>query len=443
MSANKNNLFSKEIPNTPVYHEAKTFWRTMVLLTPIGYLYSALYYFRYNGPEPALIILGVVATCYTVYGLIKVFPALANKVSIYFGFMVYALLFWSMAFYTGGISGNGPYFVLSTVFVAYNFINKKELIYITLACAGLIWLMFIPAVSQHIIQVVPPEQMQSYRLASQMALTIIVAITGFYSLKNQEKNLKEKEEAIHAANQSSNLASLGEMAGGIAHEINNPLMIITGSAMVIDKLISKQVSSVESEKIKKHIETINKTTKRAANIIKGLKNLARDGINDEKEDVTIASVLEDIMSFMENKMAHSNIKFSYEKDTPMFNKTFSLYRVQFSQVLLNLITNSYYAVDELEEKWINVEMEEKGNQYIIRVTDSGKGIPKEHQDKIFTPFFTTKPVGKGTGLGLPLCHNIMKTSGGDLYLDKDHPNTSFVIVLPAQDFIKDYQVEAA
>jgi C4-dicarboxylate-specific signal transduction histidine kinase len=142
-------------------------------------------------------------------------------------------------------------------------------------------------------------------------------------------------------------------------------------------------------------------------------------------------------------MAHSNVKFSYDKNTPMFQKTFSLYRVQFSQVLLNLITNSFYAVEELEERWIKVEMEENGKTYNIRVTDSGSGIPKENLEKIFTPFFTTKPVGKGTGLGLPLCHNIMKTCGGDLYYDKSSKNTSFVVVLPPQDFIREYDPQAA
>lgn len=441
MSELKQKLFSKEPPSGEDYRMARTFWRTMMLVTPFAFLFSGAYWIRYDAKVPALMIFCLALVVFGVNLWIKTFPHFANKYSTHVGIFLYANLFFGISLYTGGPLGNGPFWILSTIIVALNFVNKKEIAFWSLYCGTLVGILFLPQMKDVITMVVTEEQAFGYRLSSQITMAIVISFIAYTSLSNREKALQEKEDAIKAANQTSNLASLGEMAGGIAHEINNPLMIISGSAMVIDKHLGKD--DLDIEKMKKHIATINKTTKRAANIIKGLKNLARDGINDEKEDVTISSVLEDIMSFMENKMAHSNIQLHYEENTPMFNKTFSLYRVQFSQVLLNLITNSFYAVEELEEKWIRIEMEEKGSQYLVRVTDSGSGIPQEHQEKIFTPFFTTKPVGKGTGLGLPLCHNIMKTCGGDLYYDNKAKNTSFVIVLPPQDFIKDYKVEAA
>ena len=104
--------------------------------------------------------------------------------------------------------------------------------------------------------------------------------------------------------------------------------------------------------------------------------------------------------------------------------------IQIEQVLLNLLNNSFDAIADLEEKWIRVDVEAEDHFVNIKVVDSGKGIPAEASEKIMMPFFTTKEVGKGTGLGLSISSGILKSHGGELSLDRNAANTTFVIRVP-------------
>ncbi len=107
---------------------------------------------------------------------------------------------------------------------------------------------------------------------------------------------------------------------------------------------------------------------------------------------------------------------------------------QISQVILNLLNNAFDATQEFEQRWIKIAAEVTPNSMVqISVTDSGKGIAKEHQDKIMLPFFTTKALGKGTGLGLSISLGIMEANKGKIYLDKTCTNTRFILELPISD----------
>jgi signal transduction histidine kinase len=105
-------------------------------------------------------------------------------------------------------------------------------------------------------------------------------------------------------------------------------------------------------------------------------------------------------------------------------------RVQLSQVILNLLGNSFDAIENLEERWVEVRCEKNEQNLIIKLIDSGNGIPSAIKEKIFQPFFTTKEIGKGTGLGLSLSHSIIKNHQGIFSLDENMKNTCFVITLP-------------
>jgi signal transduction histidine kinase len=267
---------------------------------------------------------------------------------------------------------------------------------------------------------------QFYSLSFMMLVITLTCMTlEFLRKKTQKENIKITATSA----QNSHLQALGEMAGGVAHEINNPLAIISGSANVIKKHLLR--NNVDKDKLLKHVEVINKTVRRATHIIHGMKNLSRDGKEDSYEVFPIGEAFSDVFSFMSKKIQIQNIDLQYNEKDLVLLKPISFQRVQLSQVILNLINNACDAVFEQKgEKWIKVEFISRSEYIEVQVSNSGPVIPKNVRAKIFNPLFTTKPVGKGTGLGLSLCHSIMTKNQGNIFLCRDSQYTTFILSIP-------------
>ncbi|GAB4019295.1 MAG: hypothetical protein Fur0010_21160 [Bdellovibrio sp.] len=243
------------------------------------------------------------------------------------------------------------------------------------------------------------------------------------------KKLQEDQKLFEARLiEKSKLSLLGEMAGGVAHEINNPLAIIKGTAQILKKsILNKNSKEIDFGKTERNVEKIIETSERIAKIVKGLRSFSRDAENDAWENFEVVEVVNDAMALCEEKFKAHGIKFFVE-----FTSNEKIYgnRVEISQVLVNLISNSYDAIDHHEEKWIKLEVVNIDQQTLaISVTDSGQGIDPSIQVKLMQPFFTTKEIGKGTGLGLSISLGIAKKHGGNLYLDRESKNTRFVFTL--------------
>lgn len=234
---------------------------------------------------------------------------------------------------------------------------------------------------------------------------------------------EEKAKTIHA----SKLSTLGEMAGGIAHEINNPLAIIHGYAEILTRQLSKDAINIE--KLKDVALKIQKTINRIEKIVKSLRSYARDGSKSGFLPCDVRNIVDETLSLCMEKLKSRNIQLIYDPSSdPVILKC---QEVQISQVILNLLQNSVDAIEaQTTQKWIKIELFFHPNICQIRITDSGLGIPAHLQDKIFQPFFTTKEIGKGTGLGLSISSSIVRDHGGQFFYDKNHPNTSFVIEIP-------------
>jgi PAS domain S-box-containing protein len=238
------------------------------------------------------------------------------------------------------------------------------------------------------------------------------------SRKNAEKQL------IY----SSKMTSLGEMAGGIAHEINSPLAIIFGR---IEQLLRK----IENENItdkadyQKKILDIHNTVERISKIIKGLKQFSRNSENDPMEQISLMKIIDDTVSLCQEKFRNHSVtvKVSGNNDVMIYCRA-----AQISQALLNLLNNAFDAIENLEIKWIeiNSELNTDKKKVKLSIIDSGNGIPEEIIEKIMQPFFTTKEIGKGTGLGLSISKGIIETHNGNFYFNKLSKNTSFIIELP-------------
>lgn len=232
-----------------------------------------------------------------------------------------------------------------------------------------------------------------------------------------------EEAKINQLN-AARLAALGEMAGGIAHEINNPLSIIRAQAEQIRTALER---SQATPFLLNSIERIVKTSDRISTIIKGLKQLSRDSSNDPYESNELIMMIRQLTELSSERLRLYQISLKLECSS---DEVFVLCRpVEISQVLLNLINNSIDAIQDSTDPWITIDVSTTDSEAVVRVTDSGHGINPSIIPKITQPFFTTKEVGKGTGLGLSISKKIIEKHQGSFYLDVNSKNTSFVFTL--------------
>lgn len=240
-----------------------------------------------------------------------------------------------------------------------------------------------------------------------------------------KKRTEELDQQRAITINSSRLASLGEFTTGVAHEINNPLAIIMSKANVMNSLIAKGLISNEYST---HATKIVEMSTRISKIIKNLRNFARDGSKDPFEFFSLDGLLSDVEELTRPKFIGNNIIFKLENNC-MESKIYGQ-EISLSQVLINLINNAADAVEKMPQKWVKLHLEKDDQFLFISIEDSGNGIPQDIQNKMMTPFFTTKAVGKGTGLGLSISRNIIAAHNGEFFYDSKSPHTKFVIKLP-------------
>jgi two-component system NtrC family sensor kinase len=226
--------------------------------------------------------------------------------------------------------------------------------------------------------------------------------------------------------QSEKMASIGQLAANVAHEINNPLAAIIANAQL---LIRDQ--SIEDEDALDSLRLIETAGERAAKIVSNLLDSARKEKHYEFEEISLNETIEDAISLLRyeiNKRAVS-VKLDLSKKIPLIfaNKN------QLKGVWINLVNNALGAIDSERGK-ISISTRYENKEFYIVFSDNGKGIPPEHQSRIFEPFFTTKEAGKGTGLGLSVSLQVIKEHHGDIEFDSTPgKGTKFIVILPDID----------
>lgn len=255
-------------------------------------------------------------------------------------------------------------------------------------------------------------------------------VCGFFvvvfDISPLKQMIAEKEKIYQQVSESYKMIALGEMAGGVAHEINTPLGIISMNTQFIEELVT--AGDFTPHKIIKHLETIKKTTTRIAKIVAGLLMFSQDRKEDSFKKVSLSSIFEDTLPFCYERFRAHNIELICPSVSP--DLVINCRPVQISQILVNLLNNAFDAVENSPEKWVSLQVFEKEDSIELHVQDSGTGVPNEFQDKIMQPFFTTKNVNKGTGLGLSISRGIAEGHGGSLALDRSSTHTDFVLRLP-------------
>ncbi len=289
------------------------------------------------------------------------------------------------------------------------------------------------------------EEKREQALTQQKVLEEEVARqTG--EIRQTLENLKSTQSQLI---QSEKMASLGELTAGIAHEIQNPLNFVNNFSEVNKELLAELNDEIDKGKyddvkaIAKDVtaneEKINHHGKRADAIVKGMLQHSRSS-SGVKEPTDINALADEYLRLAYHGLRAKDKSFNATlvTDFDPYIGTINIIPQDIGRVILNLITNAFYVVDEKKKMGINdyeptvsVTTQKTGNQILISVKDNGNGIPKHILDKIFQPFFTTKPTGKGTGLGLSLSYDIVKAHGGELKVEtKEGDGTIFIIQLP-------------
>ena len=249
--------------------------------------------------------------------------------------------------------------------------------------------------------------------------------------------------------QSEKMASLGELTAGIAHEIQNPLNFVTNFSEVSNELLDEMIEELNkgdieeakaiSADIKQNLEKINHHGKRADAIVKGMLQHSRSG-SAVKEPTDINKLADEYLRLAYHGLRAKDKSFNATMKTE-FDETIgniTIFPQDIGRVILNLITNAFYATNEKQksgienyEPTVTVSTKKVEDKVEIKVSDNGNGIPQKVLDKIFQPFFTTKPTGQGTGLGLSLSYDIVKAHGGELKVEtKENEGSKFIISIP-------------
>jgi len=258
---------------------------------------------------------------------------------------------------------------------------------------------------------------------------VIVVGVNIQQQKEKEEQIKVQQAMLE---QASKMASLGEMSGGLAHEINNPLAIISLNAEIARRNIDKSFfeSKIKNE-LTQPIQKIEKMVERISKIIKSLRALSRDGTNDLSRVISCQNLIDDTLDLCETKFKNSGITV-YKNIQP--EATIYARETEVSQVLLNILNNAYDAImsskNNNEAKTIEIITKANHESTIIVVSDSGSGVAEEIRGKIMTPYFTTKEVGQGSGIGLSISSSLMKNNGGQLDFDWTQKNTTVLLTLP-------------
>jgi signal transduction histidine kinase len=267
-----------------------------------------------------------------------------------------------------------------------------------------------------------------------------------------EHTLEELKLTQKQLIQSEKMASLGELTAGIAHEIQNPLNFVNNFSEVSTELVDEM--NIEIDKgnlgnakdigndLKQNLEKINHHGKRAGDIVKGMLQHSRSS-SGTKEPTNFNKLADEYLRLAyhglraKDKSFNATMKTDYDETIGNIN----IIPQDIGRVILNLITNAFYVVNEKKnqglkeyEPTVEVSTKKEVNRVLISVKDNGNGIPQKIVEKIFQPFFTTKPTGQGTGLGLSLSYDIVKAHGGEIKVNTtENEGTEFIIQLPAKE----------
>ena len=262
-----------------------------------------------------------------------------------------------------------------------------------------------------------------------LAILVVVVITCTFIINKLYRADKTKAETMALMEESNQLASIGQLAAGVAHEINNPLALINETAGYVKDLFVLKKRFHQDDELIGYIEDILDAVNRCGTITRQLLGFARK-FEVKIQKVSLKEIISDVLVFHNKEAAYRNIR--VDVDLPEDMPAIETDRGKLQQVLVNLVNNAFQAMDN--GCILDIAAFPAGiDKFCITIGDNGCGMPEENLPKIFEPFFTTKDGSKGTGLGLAITQGLVKKLGGEISAtSKVHEGTTFTITLPTR-----------
>jgi two-component system NtrC family sensor kinase len=266
-------------------------------------------------------------------------------------------------------------------------------------------------------------------LGFSMVVIVLVVLAGSTYSVNRIREADDKRlSVLHKVEYTAKMASIGRLAAGVAHEINNPLAIINEKAGLLKDLLHYSEDFPQQQKFLKNVESILDSVERCAVITRRLLRFAKH-MDIRREPINLKALLTEVLGFLEKESAYRKLEIQVDAqpDVPTVESD----RGRLQQVFLNIINNAFGAVEDGGK--INIYIAREGDNHAsVTVRDNGVGIPPEHLDHIFEPFFTTKEK-HGTGLGLSITYGIVEKLGGKITVDSQVGEwTKFTVVIPVR-----------
>jgi len=273
----------------------------------------------------------------------------------------------------------------------------------------------------------PRLRLIGYLVISVLIILVSILSMATYLVGRIHAADKKRIAAMHQVENTNKLASIGRLASGVAHEINNPLAIINQKTGLIMDLITLNSNLSPDGRLVSLTGDILEAVKRCGSITRRLLDFARH-METSIQPVNITEVAEQVLAFLKKEAEHRNIKITVKTGNPA--QGFECDRGSLQQIFLNLFNNAFAAMNDGGELKVFTDYNHTKN-VIITISDNGKGISRDDIHKIFEPFFSSGTTHESTGLGLSITYGLIKEMGGDILVkSKPGKGTQFTLVLP-------------
>ena len=264
-------------------------------------------------------------------------------------------------------------------------------------------------------------------ISSVVIILLVIVGVATYMVNKIYIADQTRAKALHQMEHTNRMASIGRLAAGVAHEINNPLAIINEKAGLISDLFTYSKQYADDERLMRNIQSIIASVARCGKITKRLLSFARH-IDMDLASIRFKDLAEEVVDFLRKEAEYRSI--SITMDIPENLPEFVSDRGKLQQIFLNLVNNAFQAMNDGGQLAISARQEKDGD-LIFAVTDDGCGIPEADQKRIFDPFFSTKKKVGGTGLGLSITFGLVQELGGSMTVDSEVGlGTTFTITMP-------------
>lgn len=394
----------------------------------MGVFFSLYYYFKYDA-----INLSIVCALASLAALMLPLVRKLFRSHVITANYIVTVLFLTLTFlvmHTGGMKASAVWW-LGTVPILASFLLNAPLavlwyIFVIIDFVVIYYLQKHNSLPVNILEGAPLERLM---LTSLFFCTSLITALCTLADSLREKTSREKEELQKKSYQLSQLASLGKLSAGVAHEINNPLAVIRGSRLKITRMIQSE-QAVDKKMLEHYMEMIDRNIERISQITSAMRSISSNEHGKQQvEAIHLQDLLNSLVDVFQIKLKAENIKLQlYFCDEPVFFEGVSS---EIFQAFFNMMEN---AVDELKqiegERRIEISLEKNEDHVNVYFRDNGRGVQESMNEKIYEPFFTTKGIGEGKGLGLTYAYNVFTNNGGRLELESESKMTSFKVNLP-------------